>query len=87
MGLDARRLEGWSEAGAAATRSFWATFVRSLAEHGALRPDIDAETAADSLFALGSPHVFRLLRRESGWPARKYRDWLADAVAAHLLAR
>lgn len=91
VGVDATSadpaMKSWSEAGAAATRSFWATFVRSLAEHGTLRPDIDAETAADSLFALGSPHVFRLLRRESGWPAGKYRDWLADAVAAHLLAR
>lgn len=91
VGVDAASadpaMKSGAAAGAAATRAFWAAFVAGLAEHGTLRPDIDTDTATDSLFALGSPHVFRLLRRESGWPARKYRDWLADAVAAHLLTR
>ncbi|NEW27708.1 TetR/AcrR family transcriptional regulator [Nocardia cyriacigeorgica] len=89
VGVDAAsadpELKSGADAGAAATRAFWAAFVRSLAEHGSLRPDIDPDTAADSLFALASPHVFRLLRRESGWPATKYRNWLASAVTAHLL--
>ncbi|RBO92816.1 TetR family transcriptional regulator [Nocardia puris] len=91
VGVDAASadpaMRSGAEAGAAATRALWAAFVRSLAERGTLRPDIDIDTAADSLFALASPHVFRLLRRESAWPATKYRDWLTNAVTAHLLAR
>ncbi|WP_194853198.1 TetR/AcrR family transcriptional regulator [Nocardia sp. SYP-A9097] len=78
-------MKAGSEAGAEHTYQFWLGLTRNLFRVDALRPELDAESAADIAFALGSPHVFRLLRRQRGWAATRYREWLTGAVTAQLL--
>ncbi|WP_405490292.1 TetR/AcrR family transcriptional regulator [Nocardia sp. NBC_00511] len=67
------------------THTFWLTLTRNLFRDNALRPPLDADTAADIAYALASPHLFRLLRRQRGWAAPQYRDWLIETVIAQLL--
>ncbi|WP_067830165.1 TetR/AcrR family transcriptional regulator [Nocardia inohanensis] len=89
VGVDAEaadpQLRAWGDAGAEATRAFWLTCTRALADQGNLRAGVDAETAADVLFAMASPHVFRLLRRRRGWTAAHYGQWLRDSATRELL--
>lgn len=85
-GADAR-LRALSDAGRHETRAVMLRFTKSLAERGALRPDLDAERAADVLFALSSPHLFRLLRRDAGWSTEQYRSWMHAITAEQLLGR
>jgi AcrR family transcriptional regulator len=59
--------------------------VVTLAEQGALRPALTTAAATDTLFALGSPEVYRLLVRERGWSPEQYEDWLGASAAALLL--
>jgi AcrR family transcriptional regulator len=79
---DMRRMAG---EGARATADNVGELARALADHGALRPGVDAEEATDVLFALGSPHVYDLLRHQRGWSAERYRAWLLDTIARALL--
>lgn len=51
----------------------------------ALREGLSADAAADSLFALGSPEVFRLLTVDRGWTSARFERWYADALARILL--
>ncbi|MFB8004694.1 TetR/AcrR family transcriptional regulator [Nocardia sp. NPDC056000] len=74
-----------SEAAEADTYQTWLGLTHNLFRADALRPGLDAEAAADIFFALASPHVFRLLRRQRGWSAARYREWLTEAVTAQLL--
>jgi AcrR family transcriptional regulator len=71
--------------GAAATRANMHTVARTLADHALLRPGIDADHAADVLFALCSPHVHALLRTQRGWDATTYRTWLEETVHRTLI--
>jgi hypothetical protein len=50
------------------------------------RPGLTAQTAADILYALASPHTHQLLRRHCKWTTRRYRTWLVHAVTQQLLA-
>jgi hypothetical protein len=52
---------------------------------GALRPGLTAQTAADILYALASPHTHQLLRRYCNWTRRRYRTWLVNVVTQQLL--
>ena len=72
-------------AGSEATYRVELAFTRALHERGALRPGLDAEAAADVLYALVSPHLHQLLRRHRGWSADRYRDWLKRSIVAQLL--
>lgn len=74
----------FSEAGAAATEANTRTFAASLAEHGVLAGDV--ERAADTLFAISSPHVHQLLRVHRRLTREQYRDWLEETLVALLLA-
>ncbi|WP_067717468.1 TetR/AcrR family transcriptional regulator [Nocardia yamanashiensis] len=89
VGVDAAAadpaMRAGDEAGANATRALWLTCTGKLAERGSLRAGLDPETAADILFALGSPHIFRLLRRRRAWSADRYRNWLRDSLIAQVL--
>lgn len=79
---DMRRL---SEGAARVNATNFATFAQALVDHGALRPGLGAAEAADVLFALGSPHVHQLLRRDRGWTTQRYRAWLEDTLDRTLL--
>src|SRR6266511_4013718 len=79
---DMRRI---ADQGAHATAVNLGAFARALADHGALRPGLDAQQAADVLLVLSSPHVHHLLRRDRGWSVERYRDWLLDTLTSTLL--
>lgn len=54
-----------------------------VAAHGPLRAPV--ERVADTLWALASPDVARLLCVHRGWTDDQYADWLADALIRTLL--
>lgn len=74
-----------ADAGAEATYGVHLALTTALQRRGALRPDLDARTAADTLFALASPHMHQLLRRHRGWTREAYRAWLRRVLVAELL--
>ncbi|HEX7051283.1 MAG TPA: TetR/AcrR family transcriptional regulator [Longimicrobiales bacterium] len=58
--------------------------VRDWAERGVLRPGLPESEAADVLWALTGPDVYRLFVDERGWPAARYRGWLTRTLASLL---
>lgn len=74
-----------ADAGAEATYGVHLALTTALEERGSLRPGLDARTAADTLYALASPHMHQLLRRHRGWTRDVYRAWLRRALIAELL--
>ena len=58
-------------------------FVSALEDRGPLR--VDAEAAAETVWALASPELHTLLRGRRGWPAERYTAWLEETLAAVLL--
>lgn len=60
-------------------------FTDRLASRGALRDDVDADTAADVLFLLTSLAVHDILTLERGWSPGKYQSWLGRSLAEDLL--
>ncbi len=56
-----------------------------LAERGALRADLPVDEARDIIWTLCSPAVYDLLVVDRGWTSKRYRDWLASALARELL--
>lgn len=60
--------------------------VTSLAEAGRLRPGLDTAAARDVLWALTGQDLYRMLVQERGWTSDRYEAWLADQIAASLLA-
>jgi len=59
------------------------TFVHALAANGPLR--LEPEAALDTVWALASTDVHRLLTGTRGWSRERYREWLAGSLAALLL--
>jgi AcrR family transcriptional regulator len=59
------------------------TLPVALARNGPLR--VDAETAAETIWALASPDLHGLLTGVRGWSRERYTAWLADSIAAILL--
>ncbi len=57
-----------------------------LADTGRLAADVSATEARDTLWAYSSPELYQLLVLERGWPAPRYRAWIAKALTAALLA-
>ncbi|MEP6560265.1 MAG: helix-turn-helix domain-containing protein [Nakamurella sp.] len=74
-----------ADAGARATHQVYLTATQALQQRGALRAGVDAQMAADVMFALCSPQSHHVLRRVRGWTATKYRSWLAETLAEQLL--
>jgi AcrR family transcriptional regulator len=58
-------------------------FVGMLERGGPLR--VDADAAAETVWALASPELHRMLAVRRGWSRERYCDWLADTLAAALL--
>ncbi len=59
--------------------------ARTLARADALRPKLREREAADIIYALMSPEVYRLLVRDRGWPPDQYEQWLAGILIDQLL--
>lgn len=66
-------------------RQGMAFFVAALLHTGPLRSGLDAERAADSVWALTSPEVYRLLTVERGWTDEAYEAWLLRTLESTLL--
>ncbi len=56
-----------------------------IAANGPLKPGLSEDDAADILWTLTGADVHRMLRRERGWSADRYAQWLAEALIAALL--
>src|ERR1700730_8670577 len=54
-----------------------------IAAHGPLRVDVDR--AAETIWALASPDVARMLCEGRGWSEESYAEWLEDALIRTLL--
>jgi AcrR family transcriptional regulator len=50
-----------------------------------LRPGVSTKTAADALYALGSPETYRLLVVDRGWSGPEFERWYADSLERLLL--
>jgi AcrR family transcriptional regulator len=57
-----------------------------LTERAPLREELDAKSAADIIFAIGSPETYRLLVIDRRWSADRFERWYADTLARLLLA-
>jgi hypothetical protein len=51
------------------------------------RDGLDLETAAETVFSIGSPEVYRLLTLDRGWSGSRFEDWYADTLERLLLDR
>ncbi|MDQ2637646.1 MAG: TetR/AcrR family transcriptional regulator [Actinomycetota bacterium] len=60
--------------------------ARSLARAGALRPGLRSSDATDSIYALMSPEVYRLLVVDRNWSPKRYERWLTQLLVDCLLA-
>ena len=60
--------------------------ITALDAIGALDPGLDKTEAADTVYALLSPDVHRILTVERGWPADRYERWIARSLATLLSA-
>jgi AcrR family transcriptional regulator len=56
-----------------------------LAAKGPLRDGLTLDTAAETVNAITSPHVYGLLTRERRWSRRRFVGWLGETLAAVLL--
>lgn len=59
------------------------TLVEALSANGRLR--LPPEPALETVWALTSPELHQLLVGVRGWTSDRYRDWLADNLAALLV--
>jgi AcrR family transcriptional regulator len=75
----------WRESDRRARAAQW-PLVSSLSQRGLLRPGLSAREAADLIWILTGPDLYRLLVVESAWTGEKYEQWVGDALATHLLA-
>jgi AcrR family transcriptional regulator len=60
-------------------------FVADVAGAGGLRPGVDADTAADTVWLTNSPEAYVMLTTERRWSPARYEAWLADAWKRLLL--
>ncbi len=59
--------------------------VETIDATDALRPGLDVNRAADLLWTLNHPDLWRLLVRERGWTPDEFEQWLGDTAIAQLL--
>lgn len=59
--------------------------VADTASKGPLRDGIDPEDAADVVWVLNDPGLYHLLVNVRGWPAERYREWVAASLQHELL--
>lgn len=60
-------------------------FVQHLADHSPLRPGLDEKQAAEVVWALTSPELYRLLTLDRKWTQDRYAQWLGDTLTRLLL--
>ena len=60
-------------------------FARAVAANGRLRKGLTEEGAAETVWALASPELYRLLTETRRWSGERYSRWLGDALVALLL--
>jgi len=58
-------------------------FIEALSTNGAL--SVSADAATDTVWALASPELHRLLTGMRGWSRPRYCDWLSATLSATLL--
>jgi AcrR family transcriptional regulator len=58
-------------------------FVAALEQRGPLR--LDADAAAETVWALASPELHTLLRSRRGWAPTRYTAWLEETLTTALL--
>ncbi len=66
-------------------RALLGPLAATFAAEGSLRPGLDADRAADVLWALNHPDLWRLLVGVRGWDADEYERWLAGASRREVL--
>ena len=76
----------WRE-GEGRRRAGQAPVVKQWAAAGALRAGLGERAAADLVWSLLSPDLYRLLVVESGWSLPKYRSWLVASLPDLLFHR
>jgi hypothetical protein len=59
--------------------------VESLHGKRALRTGLEVDTAADILWTLNHPGVYRSLVGDRGWTPERYERWLTDVLGSQLL--
>ena len=60
--------------------------VETLHATGALRRELDVDRAADVLWTLNHPDVWRALVEQRGWTPEQWEQWFAETAASQLLA-
>lgn len=60
-------------------------FIQSLVANGPLREGLTESEAAESVWALTSAEIYRLLTEDRQWPAEEYEHWLGDTLTRLLL--
>lgn len=60
--------------------------AQSLAAKGTLKPDITVDQATDTLWALGSAEMYRMLVIDRGWLPSQYQQWLVTTLTDSLMA-
>lgn len=61
--------------------------VRILRARDPFRAELTTKAAADIVFAIGSPEMFRLLVVDRGWSADRFERWYADTLIQLLLSQ
>jgi AcrR family transcriptional regulator len=74
-----------ADAGARATHEVCLAFTTALHDRSLLRPGLDADAAADVLYALANPFVHQLLRRHRQWTVDRFQAWLEQTLRQQLL--
>jgi hypothetical protein len=54
-------------------------------DRGELRPGLSTAEAADIMYTLTSPGVFRTMRRMRRWSQRRYYEWVLSTATQQLL--
>lgn len=70
--------------GKAQRRAGQLELLRLVIGDASLRPDLDLETAADILYAIGSPETYRLLVIDRDWSPARFKGWYAAGIEALL---
>ncbi|MCN9244541.1 TetR/AcrR family transcriptional regulator [Streptomyces sp. RY43-2] len=60
------------------------TAAESLTKKPGAHPAIDADEAADVIYAVLSPELFLLLTRDRAWPADKWEQWAYHTLGSQL---
>lgn len=63
------------------------TMVGWLRDKGGLRAGLSVDAAAETVWALASPELFRMLTESAGWSKERFARWLTEMLEAALLPR